>query len=133
MAYRLPAGEIKEQLSRFLRYFVRLAPIVVIIGTITWFFLFRSPDGQTNTAETNETSETDSETIASANPDAQQHVETKVADNAKNGETAKEETKEEGKLPDTGPADTAAIVAAATVGGTLFWEWRLRRIRARAG
>ena len=121
MAYKLPADDIKEQLSRVLRYVVRLAPIVVIVGTITWFFLLRSPDG-TNTSSTNETSQKDSETTASATPE----TETKVADNS---EATKEETeaKEEGKLPETGPAGALAVAASATISGTLFWEWHLRR------
>lgn len=132
MAYKAPANDIKEQFNRFLRYVVRLAPIIVIIGAIGWFLFLRSPDGQTSTSGTNETSETDPETIASAaTPDTQ--PETKVADNSKPAETkeedgVKEEGKaENGKLPETGPAGTLAIVAAATAGGTLFWEWRLRR------
>lgn len=127
MAYKAPANDIKEQFNRFLRYVVRLAPIIVIIGAIGWFLFLRSPDGQTSTSGTNETSETDPETIASAaTPDTQ--PETKVADNSKPAETKEEtEAKEEGKLPETGPAGALAVAASATISGTLFWEWHLRR------
>jgi hypothetical protein len=124
MAQKLLANIIKDQFSLFLRYFVRIAPIVVILGTITWFFLLRSPGEQTNTGSSEA-----SETIASASQGIEQESETKVTDNPKLAEAPKEEgkAKEEGKLPETGPAGIIAIAVTATAGGTLFWEWRLRR------
>lgn len=120
MAYKVPVSEIKERFSRFLRYTVRLAPIVVIVGAFAWFFLLRSPDGQTNTG-VNETSETNPETVANAAPEA------KASDNAKSAEPAKEEGKAAGgKLPETGPADTLALFATTTIAGTLLHKWLTR-------
>jgi len=123
MAQRVQVDEIKERFGRLIRHAVRLAPIVVIVFAIAWFFLLRSPGEQTDTTGT---AGTTPETVSTETPTQPQ---TKVADNSKSAEAAKEESKakEEGKLPETGPADTAAIVAITALAGTLFWEWRLRR------
>lgn len=127
MAQKVQVDEIKERFGRFIRYTVRLLPIVVIVAAITWFFLLRSPGEQTNT---NGAGGADPETVSTETPN--QQPETKVADNSKPAETSKEdggakEEGKEGKLPETGPADTAAIIAITAIAGTLFWEWRLRR------
>jgi len=128
MATKVPTDEIKERFKQFLRYSVRLVPIVVIVGAIGWFFLLRTPGEQTNTSGTTETKGTAAESaadtaITSPTP------ETKVADNSPSGKPAKNE---DGKLPETGPSDTLAIFAITATAGTLFWEWHLRRARQQA-
>lgn len=119
---------IKGLLQMGGRQAVRLIPILVIVGVIGWFFLLRSPGGQTTTSGTSET-DTSTETATTATPTTQQTAETKVADNSTLAATTDEEQagKADGKLPETGPADTAILFVAVTAAGTLFWEWRQRR------
>ena len=127
MASKVQTDEIKERFKQFLRYSVRLVPVVVVVGAITWFFLLRSPAEQTNTSGTSGTKDTSAEAAADTSI-ASPAPETKVADNSatagtKTGDSGKAN---EGKLPDTGPSDTLAIFAVTATAGTLFWEWRLR-------
>jgi hypothetical protein len=108
-----------------MRYTVRLVPIIVVVGAIAWFFLLRSPGAQTNTSGKTKTPETTTEIATSSTT-----PETKVADNSDSTSSTKGGSKTgDGKLPETGPADTLAIFAVAATAGTLFWEWRLQRVR----
>jgi hypothetical protein len=133
MAYKKQVDDIKKQIKRFRRlthYAARIVPLVVIVGAVAWFFVLRSPGTQDKTSGTAGAAPktTTSTTSQNAKPEPKvgdNPTTTASTDATKEGDS----NSENGKLPETGPADTLAIFAVAATAGTLFWEWHLRRIR----